>query len=53
MQYRFQNTVATMYRTAVAWNTAVKEPVFSTMKPTEAVPTMPASEPKVLHKPNI
>lgn len=42
---------ANTYMTAVNLNIGLKEPVFSTTKPTAEVPMMPAAEPKVFARP--
>ena len=50
---RFQSKVAATHRADVSLKTGSNDPVASTMKPTVAVPRMPAKEPKVLQRPNI
>jgi len=49
----FQATTASTYSPAVMRKTGVKEPVNSTMSPTDKTPAMPDRQPKVLHSPNI
>lgn len=53
VQNLFQNAVPSRYSKAVNLKTGSKEPVFSTMNPTEEVAMMPASEAKVPQSPNI
>jgi len=45
--------VPNTYIPAVSKNTVLKELVASTINPTAVTPTIPDSEPNVLHNPNI